>query len=266
MRVERPRDLDEVRRGLANDPGATLLAGGTDLMVQVNLSHRRPEAVVALRRVAELHAWEDRFLGAGVTYARAMAGPLPALAQLARTVGSPQIRTVGTIGGNLGTASPAGDVLPFLAALDAHVVLADADGTRRLCWDEFLLGPKRTALLPGEVILGVALPDRLPDRQAFAKVGSRQAMAIAIVNCCVARDDDGTTRVALGAVGPTVLRARAAEAFLADAPRPTPAALDEFQRLVSAEVTPISDHRASADYRRHAAGVLARRTLERCLP
>jgi CO/xanthine dehydrogenase FAD-binding subunit len=266
MRVERPRDLDEVRRGLASDPGAKLLAGGTDLMVEVNLAHRRPDAVLALRRVDELGVWEDRFLGAGVTYARAETGPLPALAELARTVGSPQIRAVGTIGGNLGTASPAGDVLPFLAALDAYVVLADADGTRRLRWDEFLLGPKRTARRPGELILGVALPDQLPDRQAFAKVGVRQAMAIALVNCCVTRDDDGTTRVALGAVGPTVLRARAAEAFLADTPRPSPSALDEFQRLVTEEVAPISDHRASAGYRRHAAGVLARRTLERCLP
>jgi CO/xanthine dehydrogenase FAD-binding subunit len=266
MRVVRPRDLDEARRGLASDPGATLLAGGTDLMVEVNLAHRRPDPVLALRRVDELAVWEDRFLGAGVTYARAERGPLPALAELARTVGSPQIRAVGTLGGNLGTASPAGDLLPFLAAFDAHVVLADAEGTRRLRWDEFLLGPKRTALRPGELILGVALPDRLPDRQAFAKVGVRQAMAIALVNCCVARDEDGTTRVALGAVGPTVLRARAAEAFLADTPRPSPAALDEFQRLVTEEVAPISDHRASAAYRRHAAGVLARRTLERCLP
>jgi CO/xanthine dehydrogenase FAD-binding subunit len=266
MRVQRPRDLDGVRRGLVDDPGATLLGGGTDLMVEVNLAHRRPASVLALRRVGELGVWEDRFIGAGVTYARAVTGPLPALAELARTVGSPQIRAVGTIGGNLGTASPAGDVLPFLAAMDAHVVLASDEGTRRLRWDEFLLGPKRTALRPGEVILGVSLPDRLPERQAFAKVGVRQAMAIALVNCCVVREEDGTTRVALGAVGPTVLRARAAEAFLTELSRPSPSALDEFQRLVTAEVSPISDHRASAAYRRHAAGVLARRTLERCLP
>lgn len=265
MHIERPRDLDEVLDGLGQHPTATLLAGGTDLMVGVNLAHRRPEAVVALRRVEQLCTWEAGFVGAGVTYARMEAGPLPALAELARTVGSPQIRAVGTIGGNLGTASPAGDTLPFLAAADAEVVLASRDGVRRMRWDRFLLGPKQTAREPGEVIVGVQLPDGVPERQAFAKVGIRQAMVIAIVNCCVLRDEDGTTRVALGAVGPTVVRARAAEELASSERHPSAALLDEFQRLVSAEVAPISDHRASEHYRRHAAGVLARRTLERCL-
>lgn len=266
MQITRPRDLSGALDGLDSYPQATLLAGGTDLMVDVNLAHRRPEVVVALRRIDELGTWEDGFIGAGVTYTRMEAGPLPALAELARTVGSPQIRATGTLGGNLGTASPAGDTLPFLAVLDAEVVLASRDGERRLPWDDFLLGPKETALRPGELILGVQLPDHIPARQAFAKVGVRQSMVIATVNCCVVRDEEGATRVALGAVAPTVMRARAAEQLASSEPRPSTATLDEFQRLVSEEVSPISDHRATERYRRHAAGVLARRTLERCLP
>jgi CO/xanthine dehydrogenase FAD-binding subunit len=266
MHITRPRTLDAALGGLDSDPHATVLAGGTDLMVDVNLAHHRPEVVMAVRRVEELGTWEDRFIGAGVTYARMERGPLPALAELARTVGSPQIRATGTLGGNLGTASPAGDTLPFLAAMDAEVVLrSEAGGERRLRWDEFLVGPKRTTLRDGELIVGVVLPDHIPPRQAFAKVGVRQTMVIATVNCCVLRDDDGATRVALGAVGPTVLRARAAEQLVSGEPRPSTAMLDEFQRLASEVVEPITDHRATASYRRHAAGVLARRTLERCL-
>lgn len=263
MEIIRPDGLDEALAALAFMPDADLLAGGTDLMVEVNLAHHRPEQVIALRRVPELQEMSDRWIGAGVTFARLEQSPHAALAELARTVGSPQIRAAGTIGGNLGTASPAGDSHPWLAALDASVVLASADGRRTLRWDEFLLGPKRNARRPGELILGVELPDRLPTGQAFAKIGVRQAMVIATVSCCVVRFDDGETRVALGAVGPTVLRARTAEAFLADHPTPADDHLATFARLVADEVRPITDHRSTETYRRHAAGVLARRTLER---
>ena len=265
MEYLRPRDLDEALGALAAHPDATLLAGGTDLMIEVNLAHHRPDPVIGLRRVPELAEWQDGFVGAMVTYARMERDGPRALAELARTVGSPQIRATGTLGGNLGTASPAGDTLPFLAALDAHVVLASRAGRRRLRWDEFLLGPKQTALRPGELVVGVEVPEEVPARQAFAKVGVRQAMVIATVNCCVVRADDGTTRVALGAVGPTVLRAREAEALISAEARPSGSALEEFERLVSKEVRPITDHRSTESYRRRAAGVLARRTLERCL-
>jgi CO/xanthine dehydrogenase FAD-binding subunit len=122
MHIVRPHDLDGVLDALASIPGATLLAGGTDLMVEVNLAHRRPETVVSLRRVPELRVRDAAFVGAGTTWAELERGPLPALAELARTVGSPQIRAAGTLGGNLGTASPAGDALPFLAAVDATIV------------------------------------------------------------------------------------------------------------------------------------------------
>lgn len=265
MDVVRPVTLADALESLAEHPAASILSGGTDLMVQVNHAHLRPETVVSVRRVEELGRWEPGFLGAGLTYARLEREAEGALAELARAVGSPQIRAWGTIGGNLGTASPAGDSLPWLAALDAHVVLGSLEGTRRLRWDEFLLGPKRTALEPGELILGAEVPADPPERQAFAKVGVRQAMVISIASCCVTRSDDGTTRVALGSVGPTVLRARRAEQMLSKIGRPSPLDLVEFSRLVEEEVRPITDHRATAAYRRRAAGVIARRCVERLL-
>lgn len=265
MDITLPRHLEATLAAVAADPDATILAGGTDLMVGVNYHGLRPSAVIGIRRVPELQQWDGRFIGAGVTYRRLEAGPILGLAQAARTVGSPQIRSAGTIGGNLGTASPAGDTLPFLAAVDAEVVLRSAEGERALPWDEFITGPKRTARRPGELIVGVRLPDRLPQRQAFAKIGVRNAMVIAIASCCVTRDEDDTTRVALGSVGPTPIRARRAEAMISAERRPSEAALAEFARLVSEEVRPITDHRSTAEYRRHASGVMARRLLERVL-
>lgn len=262
MDVERPHDLDEALDALDAHPEATVLAGGTDLLVGLNFGHVRPERVVSVRRVDALTEHERRWIGAGVTYRRLESSDQPALAALARTIGSPQIRNAGTIGGNLGTASPAGDALPYLAAVDAEVVLRSrARGERTLPWDAFLTGPKRNAREPDELILGVRLPDALPERQAFAKIGTRNAMVIAVVSAVVTRSEDGDTRVALGSVGPTVLRARRAEAFASSLSRPSDADLDEFERIVREEVRPIDDHRASAAYRRHAAGVVARRLL-----
>ncbi len=128
MEVLRPRSLDEALDALATHPTATLLAGGTDLMVRANYQGLRPEVVVALRRVPELQEMSGGFIGAGVTWARLTSAPWPGLAQAARTVGSPQIRAMGTLGGNLGTASPAGDGLPFLAAVDARIEVASRAG------------------------------------------------------------------------------------------------------------------------------------------
>lgn len=260
-----PRTLDEALDAAAAHPEATVLAGGTDLMVGVTYQGVRPPAVIGIRRVEELKEWEGRFIGAGVTYDRLERGPLLALAQAARTVGSPQIRNAGTIGGNLGTASPAGDSLPILAALDAEVVLRTRERERALRWDEFITGPKRTALEPGELIVGVRLPEAVPERQGFSKIGTRTAMVIAVASCCVFRAEDGTTTVALGSVGPKPVRPRRAEEMISAVARPTEADRAEFGRLVSEEVSPITDHRSTAEYRRHAAGVIARRLLERVL-
>lgn len=265
MEATLPKDLDEALAALDFDPGATLLAGGTDLMVEVNLAGHRPSNVIGLRRVPELQEYDGRRIGAGVTYRRLERDGHRALAQLSRTVGSPQIRNAGTIGGNLGTASPAGDALPFLAALDAEIELASARGTRTLPWNEFLVGVKRNAREPGELITAAILPERVPEQQAFAKIGIRSAMVISTVGACLFRDDDGTTTIALGSVAPTPIRARRAEEMISAEKSPSEAALSEFARLVSEEVQPITDHRSTEAYRRHASGVLARRLLERCL-
>ena len=258
-------DLDEALRAKGDARDAVLLAGGTDLMVEVNLAHHRPPAVIGLRGVDELRAIDDGRIGAGVTWARLEAGPYRALAQAARTVGSPQIRAAGTIGGNVATASPAGDGLPWIVAVDAAIEVASAArGRRTVPWDEFFTGVKRTSLADDEIITAVVLPEQMPVAQEFAKVGVRNAMVISTVSCVVARGEDGW-RVALGSVAPTPMRAYRAEEMINAEASPSEAALDEFARRVAAEVRPITDHRSTAEYRRHAAGVLARRLLERCL-
>ena len=264
MDIDRPADLTSALQALEQAPKATLLGGGTDIMVEVNFRHRRPDHIIALRRVEEL-AELNGSIGSGVTWARLEEGPHKALAQAARTVGSPQIRAAGTIGGNLGTASPAGDGLPFLSCLEANIELRSAGGSRSLPIGEFITGVKQTALAPGELIHSVTLPEEIPERQEFGKVGVRNAMVISTVMACVMRYDDGQTRVALGSVATTPLRATRAEAMISAQADPSEANLAEFQRLVSEEVRPITDHRSTEAYRRHASGVLARRLLERCL-
>jgi CO/xanthine dehydrogenase FAD-binding subunit len=277
MAVARPRTLAEARTALAERPAADLLAGGTDFMVQVNFGQRRPTDVIALRRVEELGGWRTAdghlHLGANLTYTEMeqdLGAMLPALAAAARTVGSPPIRNAGTLGGNLGTASPAGDTLPLLLALDAQVLLAGPDGTRSVPLAEFVTGPKRTARQPGELILGARVP-RIAGPQQFAKVGPRNAMVIAVASLALVLDVEGrTVRVGLGAVGPRPLRAPEAEAFAADvvdwrALRADPADVARFADLVADAAAPITDHRGTAAYRRHAVAVLARRALERSL-
>jgi CO/xanthine dehydrogenase FAD-binding subunit len=255
--------LDDALAAVAE--GATPLAGGTDLMVETNFGHIRPEHVVGLRRVTELKEWENGRIGAGVTWRRLEQEGPRALAQAARTVGSPQIRNAGTIGGNLGTASPAGDGHPFLVAVDASIEVKSTSATRRIAWRDFFTGPKEMACADDELITAVVLPTDLPERQEFAKIGVRNAMVIAAVCAVVTRRDDHRTTVGLGSVGPTPLRASRAEEMISSVARPNESDLSEFSRLVSEEVTPITDHRSTEGYRRHAAGVLCRRLLERCL-
>lgn len=233
-------------------------------MVEVNFGYKRPENVVGIRRLEELKTVEGNTIGAGTTWRRLETAGPRALAQAARTVGSPQIRNAGTIGGNLATASPAGDGHPFLAAVDASIELTSRSGSRLVRWDDFFIGVKRSAKQDDELITSVHLPDQLPERQEFGKIGVRNAMVIATVCATVTRQDD-TTTVALGSVAPTPMRARRAEAMISSIAHPSEADLDEFQRLVSEEVKPITDHRSTEQYRRHAAGVLARRLLQRCI-
>ncbi|MFN8051792.1 MAG: FAD binding domain-containing protein [Acidimicrobiales bacterium] len=287
MSVVVPTSLDDALDALAAHPDAHLLAGGTDLMVEVNFGHRRPEHVISIGRLPELRTWSIDLdagavrIGAAVTYAELMASDVavlvPALAEASRTVGSPQIRNAGTLGGNLGTCSPAGDTLPVLAALGATVELASSSGRRRVPIGEFMVGPKRNTAAPGELVCAVEVPV-IDGWQGFAKVGTRNAMVIAVCNAALVVDRSlAILRVAMGSVGPTVLRAEDAEAWLADrvdwdALRLVGDAGDgsgveglcrEFGDRCAAVALPIDDHRSTADYRRHAVGVLAGRLARR---
>ena len=196
---------------------------------------------------------------------------MPALAEAARTVGSPQIRHAGTVGGNLATCSPAGDGLPVLAALDATVDLISADGTRSMAVADFMLGVKRTALQPGELIRSMTVPV-LDGWQGYSKVGVRNAMVIATASACVATDvPSRSIRIALGSVAPTVIRCPDAEALVAsaadfDAGSLDPAVARDAGRAAAAASSPIDDHRSTAAYRRHAVGVMVERLLRRAFP
>jgi CO/xanthine dehydrogenase FAD-binding subunit len=197
---------------------------------------------------------------------------VPALAQAARTVGSPQIRAAATLGGNIGTASPAGDTLPVLAALDAVVEVAGASGVRRVPLMELIVGVKETTLRAGEIVTAVRVPV-LRGGQEFLKVGTRNAMVISVVIVAVVVDVDGrNVRAGLGSVSPVPLRAREAEEYAArhiDWSRPGvsgPEVVERFGALCAAAAAPIDDHRSSADYRRRAVAVCASRALARHLP
>ena len=265
MEFVRATDVADAIAAKADDPDAEFLAGGTDLMVEVNLAAHRPSSVIGLRRIDEIREVTPSRIGAGVTWDRLEQVSHSALAQAARAVGSPQIRAAGTIGGNIGTASPAGDALPWIAALDASIEVASRDRGRRVIpWDEFFVGVKQTSLAADEMITAVVLPAEVPPVQEFAKVGVRNAMVISTVSCVVARTTGGF-RVALGSVAPTPMRALEAEKMINAETAPSAAAVAEFGRIVASEVRPITDHRSTEAYRRHAAGVLARRLLERCL-
>jgi CO/xanthine dehydrogenase FAD-binding subunit len=259
VEVLSPRTLEEALRLKAERPEAVPIQGGTDVMVELNFDRARPETLLNLNEVEELRGWsrEDGrvWLAAGLTYAEAMEPPLadflPALAEASRTVGGPQIRNRGTIGGNLGTASPAGDALPPLLVSGGRVKLASVRGERWLELEEFLVGPKRNALADDELILGVSV-DAAESRETFMKVGPRNAMVISVVS--LALRVDGELRAAFGSAGPVPGLVRAP---LDDAA--------SFPERVAAAASPIDDVRGTAAYRRHALHVLTTRALERCL-
>jgi CO/xanthine dehydrogenase FAD-binding subunit len=289
MEVLLPHSLDEALAMKEERPEAIPIAGGTDLMVDLNFGRRRPPAMIDLSRVSELSGWREEnghvYLCSGLTYATIVKEMLAfkPLVQASRSVGSPQIRNRGTVGGNLGTASPAGDALPVLAAYDAEVVVRSrARGERSMPWHAFLTGPKKTALAADELILGARWPRRRGPG-SFSKIGTRNAMVIAVAGLCLVIDEDGRrVNVALGSVGPTILRATAAEQQIATAIESSGAwqdpsitipdqVIDEFGELVAAAAKPLDDVRGTAAYRRHGCRVLARRAItwaldERRLP
>jgi CO/xanthine dehydrogenase FAD-binding subunit len=257
-----PRSLDEAIRLKAEHPAAVPIQGGTDVMVELNFGRARPDALLNLNEVEELQGWSRMNgrleLRAGLTYTECRQQPLadllPALAEAARTVGSPQIQNRGTIGGNLGTASPAGDALPPLLVEGAEIEVASVRGSRRIPLQEFLVGPKRNALTDDELIVAVYV-GLSGGPQTFMKVGPRNAMVIAVCSLSLVADRErGEIRAAFGSAAPV---ARLVTAPLSDR--------DSFPEKVATAASPIDDVRGTAAYRRHALEVLTRRALERCL-
>jgi CO/xanthine dehydrogenase FAD-binding subunit len=206
------------------------------------------------------HKIETLAIGAGLTLESEEDAQL---AEAARTVGSPQIRATGSLGGNLGTCSPAGDSLPVLSALDAIVHLQSQKTSRSISFADFMVGPKRNSRLPDEIITGVTIP-LTNGYQGYAKVGVRNAMVISVASVCVAIHD-GEVRVALGSVGPIIIRCSESEAWINSVglENVDHAIAKEFGDKVRAESRPIDDHRSTAEYRRHAVGVLSTRLLLR---
>ena len=261
MDVLTPRSLEEAFALKSEHPSAVPIQGGTDVMVALNFDRMRPEVLLNLNEVAALRGWsrEDGTLriGAGLTYTEAMSGglaeSLPALAEASRTVGSPQIRNRGTIGGNLGTASPAGDALPPLLVEGAVVEIGSERGLRRVPLETFLVGVKENDLADDELVVAVLVrPSGAP--QTFMKIGPRNAMVIAVCSLALVADRErGELRAAIGSSAPT---ARLVTAPLEDAAT--------FPERVAAAASPIDDVRGTAAYRRHALRVLAGRALERC--
>ena len=271
------KSVNEACDVLAENPATTVLAGGTDLMVQVNRGAKSLESVLDLSRILELKKWSiegsEIVLGAGISYTDLtnpqLAKLVPALAQAARTVGSPQIRNAGTLGGNLATASPAGDTIPALVAMDASLKLKSSTETREVSMTEFVTGVKTNVLKPGEIIESVRIPV-FEGPQEFLKVGTRNAMVISVVSLALVKDHLGRKlRVGVGSVSPVPFRAAAAEEFISHEfdwetnSGPSEKVISKFSELVADSTEPIDDHRGTANYRKHAVKVLAKRALER---
>jgi CO/xanthine dehydrogenase FAD-binding subunit len=268
--------VDEVLESLSSRKDATILAGGTDLLVEINFGRIRPAHIVAIDRVDELKHFSRNGhvrMGAGVTYTKMLetdAGSV-ALQEAARTIGSPQIRNAATIGGNLGTCSPAGDALPVLAALDARVVLRSKSEERRVTFGDFMTGPKKSVRRPDELIVAAEWEDAGP-AQTYMFAATRNAMAISIAGLALVVDRARRrVGVGLGSCGPTIIRAAEAERFAAglfeesrwDRRAPSDAAAKEFGRLAAGAAKPIDDVRGTAAYRRHVLAVMGARALTR---
>ena len=278
MDFHSPRTWADALALKAEHPEAVPIAGGTDVMVELNFNRHRPPALIDISAVPELAQWDraDGHLrvGAGVSYTRLVRelGPrLPGLAMAARTVGSPQIRNRGTVGGNLGSASPAGDAHPPLLAGRASVELASVRGTRLVPVEEFFTGPKRSVLAADELISAFVVRPA-PGPEQFCKVGTRNAMVIAVASFAISLDPEhGRVGTGIGSAAPTPRRAAGAEELLEaelsaagmwERPRPLPdGLLHRFAELVTSAASPIDDVRGSAAYRRHALAIMARRAL-----
>ena len=281
MTVIVAKELTTALAALREHNDARLIQGGTDLMVEINFNHVKPTTMISLRdievlRTIRLDTPGIVSIGSGVPYSLIEGEPvltdIPALAQAARTVGSPQIRAAGSLGGNLGTCSPAGDTLPVMFALDAMIHLNTMDSSRTVSIHDFMTGVKRSVRQHDEIITAIDFPI-IKGWQGYSKVGVRNAMVISVASACLVADHEhADVRLALGSVGPTIIRCREAEAWLKanhDVSRNAAAPLDiadEFGKRAAAESSPIDDHRSTAEYRRHAISVLTSRLLRKAYP
>jgi CO/xanthine dehydrogenase FAD-binding subunit len=278
MTVIVAKELTTALTALREHGDARLIQGGTDLMVEINFNHVKPTTMISLRDIESLRTiHRDQpgmvSIGSGVPYSIIEGEPvlseIPALAQAARTVGSPQIRAAGSLGGNLGTCSPAGDTLPVMFALDAMIHLSTIDSSRVVSIHDFMTGVKRSVRQHDEIITTIDFPI-IKGWQGYSKVGVRNAMVISVASACLVADhENADVRIALGSVGPTIVRCRAAEAWLKatlDLSAQDAISLDianEFGRRAAEESSPIDDHRSTAQYRQHAISVLASRLLRK---
>jgi CO/xanthine dehydrogenase FAD-binding subunit len=270
------RDLAHALALLAeHGAGAKILAGGTDLLVELEAAARVPQVIVDVSRLTELKGIalteEGLRMGALATHSDIMRSPImrerfPALVEAAHTIGAVQTRNLGTVAGNLVTCVPSMDSGPTLLALDAEVATASPRGEKRMPLAELFVGPRKTSLKPDEILTEVIVPKaNVGKPAAFLKFGLRKGQALALVNVAAAFWAEGgkfvEPRIALGAVAPTVIRAPRAEGFLAGKPISVEA-MAEAGRIAATEAKPISDFRASADYRRDLIETLTKRALE----
>jgi CO/xanthine dehydrogenase FAD-binding subunit len=278
MSVIVAKELTTALTALREHGDARLIQGGTDLMVEINFNHVKPTTMISLRDIKSLRMIRTdtpgiMSIGSGVPYSVIEGEPvltaIPALAQAARTVGSPQIRAAGSLGGNLGTCSPAGDTLPVMFALDASIHLSTIDSSRVVSIHDFMTGVKRSVRQHDEIITAIDFPI-INGWQGYSKVGVRNAMVISVASACLVADhENADVRIALGSVGPTIIRCRSAESWLKttlDLSTRSTISLDvanEFGRRAAEESSPIDDHRSTAQYRRHAISVLASRLLRK---
>ena len=278
MTVIVAKELTTALAALREHEDARVIQGGTDLMVEINFNHVKPTTMISLRDIASLRTIRQDLpgvlsIGSGVPYSVIEGEPvlsaIPALAQAARTVGSPQIRAAGSLGGNLGTCSPAGDTLPVMFALDVKIHLNTVDSTRVVSIHDFMTGVKRSVRQHDEIITSIDFPV-INGWQGYSKVGVRNAMVISVASACLVADhENANVRIALGSVGPTIIRCREAEAWLKstqDLSAGQSISLEvanEFGRRAAGESSPIDDHRSTAQYRRHAISVLASRLLRK---
>jgi xanthine dehydrogenase small subunit len=260
LELRAPRTVADALRMMRDEESLIPIAGATDLYVSLNFGTLPGTRFLDLWRLAPLRKIERRdgvlSIGALATYTQIMRSrhvraQVPMLVEAAGQIGGIQIQNRGTIGGNIANASPAGDSLPVLAALDAVIVLRSASGERRVAFAEFYTGYRATVRRPDELIVAVEIAP-VKGKQWFRKVGTRAAQAISKVVMAAVRGE--RPRIALGSVGPTVVRVPRTEEALAGG-----ASADEAARILESEITPIDDVRSTAEYRRTVAGNLVRR-------